>query len=124
MFRYYYQEKITNMPIYIPESNEIDWEMFIQDENDRELTKEVYKNINHIEDYKVNHPDIPDKIYKKAESISKYGIKDKYLIYEKPFIFEELFAPDNMTLVICIACGLLFFYGKIIIEYYFQKIEA
>ena len=112
MFRYYYQE------IYIPESDEIDWEMFIQDENDRELTREVYENIGK---YRENHPDIPEKIYKKAQSISKWGVKDKYLICEKPCIFEELYASDNITPVICIACGLLFFYGKMIIEYYLEK---
>ena len=100
MFRYYYQE------IYIPESDEIDWEMFIQDENDRELTREVYENMD-------NHPDIPEK----SESISKWG-------YVKPCILDELYASDNMTPVICIACGLLFFYGKMIIEYYLQKIDG
>ena len=86
MFRYYYQE------IYIPESDEIDWEIFIQDEND---------------------PDIPEK----AQSISKWG-------YVKPCILDELYASDNITPVICIACGLLFFYGKMIIEYYLQKIDS
>jgi len=106
MFRYYYQE------IYIPESDEIDWEMFIQDENDRELTKEVYENIGKIDEYRENHPDIPQK----AQSISKYG-------YVKPCILDELYASDNMTPVICIVFGLLFFYGKMIIEYYLQKIE-
>jgi hypothetical protein len=121
MFRYYYQEKLTNMPVYIPKSDEIDWEMFIQDENERELTKEVYEN---IDEYRENHPDIPEKIYKKAQSISKWGVKDKYLICEKPCIFEELYASDNITPVICIACGLLFFYGKMIIEYYLEKIDG
>jgi hypothetical protein len=120
MFRYYYQERLTNMPIYIPESDEIDWEMFIQDKNDRELTREVYENMDKIDEYRENHPDIPEKIYKKAQSISKYGVKDKYLIYEKPCILDELYASDNMTHIICIACGLLFFYGKMIIEYYLQ----
>jgi hypothetical protein len=108
------------MPIYIPESDEIDWEMFIQDKNDRELTREVYENMDKIDEYRENHPDIPEKIYKKAQSISKYGVKDKYLIYEKPCILDELYASDNMTHIICIACGLLFFYGKMIIEYYLQ----
>jgi len=103
MLRYYYQETLTNMPIYIPESDEIDWEMFIQDENDRENM--------------ANHPDIP----KKAQSISKYGVQNNC---EKPCIFEELYASDNITPVICIACGLLFFYGKMIIEYYLQKIDG
>ncbi len=91
------------MPIYILESDEIDWEMFIQDENDRENM--------------ANHPDIP----KKAQSISKYGVQNNC---EKPCIFEELYASDNITPVICIACGLLFFYGKMIIEYYLQKIDG
>lgn len=117
MFRYYYQE------IYIPKSDEIDWEMFIQDENDRELTRKVYENIGKIDEYRVNHPDIPEKIYRKAESISKHGVIDKYIICVKPCILDELYASDNMTPVICIACGLLFFYGKMIIEYYLQKIE-
>ena len=117
MFRYYYQETLTNMPIYIPESDEIDWEMFIQDENDRELTREVYENIDHIDEYRANHPDIPEKIYKKAQSISKYGVQNNC---EKPCILDELYASDNITPVICIACGLLFFYGKMIIEYYLQ----
>ena len=102
------------MPIYIPESDEIDWEMFIQDKNDRELTREVYENME-------NHPDIPEKIYKKAQSISKYGVQNNC---EKPCIFEELYASDNITPVICIACGLLFFYGKMIIEYYLEKIDG
>ena len=114
MLRYYHQEKLANMSIYIPESDEIDWEMFIEDENDRELTREVYENIKKIDEYRENYPDIPEKIYKKAESISKYG-------YIKPCIFEELYASDNMAPVIFIACGLLFFYGKMIIEYYLQK---
>ena len=96
MFRYYYQENP-------PKSDEIDWEMFIQDENDRE-------NIGKIDEYRENHPDIPQK----AQSISKYG-------HVKPCILDELYASDNMTHVICIACGLLFFYGKIFLEYYFQK---
>lgn len=51
MFRYYYQEKLTNMSVYIPKSDEIDWEMFIQDDNDRELTREVYENIGKIDEY-------------------------------------------------------------------------
>lgn len=101
------------MSFYIPESDEIDWEMFIQDDNDRELTREVYENIDHIDEYRVNHPDIPEKIYRKAESISKNGVKDKYLIGEKPCVLEELFASDNMIHVLFIACGLIFFYGKI-----------
>ena len=122
MFRYYHQEKLVNMPIYIPESDEIDWEMFIQDENERELTREVYENIGKIDEYMANHPEIPEKIYKKAQSISKYGVKDKYLICEKPSIIDEIYASDNMTHVTFIACSLLFFYGKMIIEYYFKKI--
>lgn len=104
MFRYYHQENLL-------ESDEIDWEMFIQDENERKITREVYENI-------ANHPDIPEKIYKKVEFISKNSVKDKYLLCEKPCVFEELYASDNMTPVICIAFGLLFFYGKMIIEYY------
>ena len=112
MFRYYYQEKLTNMPIYIPESDEIDWEMFIEDEHERELTREVYENINQIDEYRKNHPDIPEKIYLKVKSISKNGVKDKYLLCEKPCVLDELFASDNMIHVIFIACGLLFFYGK------------
>jgi hypothetical protein len=106
------------MNFYIPKSDEIDWEYMIQDENERNLTKEVYENIDCIEDYRVNHPDISEKIYKKAEFILKYGVKDKYLINEKKSVFEELYASDNMTHVIFIACGLIFFYGKMIIEYY------
>jgi len=121
MFRYYHQEKLVNMPIYIPESDEIDWEMFIQDENERELTREVYENIDKIDEYRENRPDIPEKIYKKAESISKNGIKDKYLICEKPCILDEIYASDNMTSITFIACSLLFFYGKMIIEYYLHK---
>ncbi len=109
------------MSIYIPESDEIDWEMFIQDENDRELTREVYENMDKIDEYRENHPEIPEKIYKKVQSISKYGVKDKYLICEKPFIIDEIYASDNMTHVTFIACSLLFFYGKMIIEYYLQK---
>jgi len=124
MFRYYHQEKLVNMPIYIPESDEIDWEMFIQDENERELTREVYENMGKIDEYRENHPDIPEKIYKKAQSISKWGVKDKYLICEKPCIIDEIYASDNMTHVTFIACSLLFFYGKMIIEYYLQKIDS
>lgn len=81
MLRYYYQENH-------PESDEIDWEMLIQDESK-------------IDEY-------PEKIYR----------------HEKPCVFEELYASDNMTHVICIVCGLLFFYGKMIIEYYLQKIDS
>jgi hypothetical protein len=124
MFRYYHQEKLTNMSVYIPESDEIDWEMFIQDENERELTREVYENIGKIDEYRENHPDIPEKIYKKAQSISKWGVKDKYLICEKPCIIDEIYASDNMTHVTFIACSLLFFYGKMILEYCFQKIDS
>ena len=119
MFRYYYQENLSNMKIYIPKSDEIDWEMLIEDENERNLTKEVYENMDHIEDYMDNHQDIPENIYKKALNIYKYGVKDKYLIYDKPCIFEELYASDNMIHVIFIACGLMFFYGRIIFNYYF-----
>jgi len=118
MFRYYHQEKLVNMPIYIPESDEINWEMFIEDENERKLTREVYENINKIDKYRENHRDIPEKIYKKAESISKHGVNYKYIICGKPCILDELYASDNITPVIFIACGLLFFYGKMIIEYY------
>jgi hypothetical protein len=118
MYHLFRQEKFLNIKYYIPKSDEIDWELFIKDENERNLIKEIYENINYIEDYKSKHPDIPEKIYKKAESILKYGVKDKYLICEKPDIFEELFSSDNMTHVIFIACGLLFFYGKIFIENY------
>lgn len=118
MYHLFRQEKFLNMQFYIPKSNEIDWELLIEDENERNLTKKVYENINNIEDYRRNHPNISEKIYKKAESISKYGIKDKYLIHEKPDIFEELFASDNMNHVIFIVYGLLFFYGKIFIENY------
>lgn len=112
MLHYYRQEKIINKPFYIPLSNEINWEMFIQDKNERELTKEIYENIGKIDEYMMNKPNIPEKIYENVYFISKYGVKDKYLIYEKPFGFY------NITPVICIACGLLFFYGKIFIEYY------
>ena len=106
------KERFLNMKYYIPKSDEIDWEMLINDENERELTREVYENINQIDEYRKNHPDIPEKIYLKVKSISKNGVKDKYLLCEKPCIFEELYASDNMTHVIFIACGLLFFYGK------------
>ena len=112
MLRYYHQEKLVNMPIYIPESDEIDWEMLIHDENDRELTREVYENIEKIDEYRANHPEIPEKIYKKAQSISKWGVKDKYLLCEKPCILDELYASDNMIHIVFIVCGLLFFYGK------------
>ncbi len=105
------------MPIYIPESDEIDWEMFIQDENERELTREVYENIDKIDKYRENHPEIPQK----AQSISKYGVQNKY---EKPSIIDEIYASDNMTHVTFIACSLLFFYGKMFLEYYFQKIDG
>ena len=118
MYHLFRQEQFLNMQFYIPKSNEIDWELLIEDENERNLTKKVYENINNIEDYRRNHPNISEKIYKKAELISKYGIKDKYLIHKKPDIFEELFASDNMNHVIFIVCGLLFFYGKIFIENY------
>jgi len=42
------------MSIYIPESDEIDWEMFILDENERELTRKLYENINQIDEYRKN----------------------------------------------------------------------
>jgi len=42
------------MSIYIPESDEIDWEMFILDENERELTRKFYENINQIDEYRKN----------------------------------------------------------------------
>jgi hypothetical protein len=106
------------MKLYIPKSDEIDWELLIEDVHERNLTKNVYENIDFIEDYKANNPDIPEKIYKKIESILKYGVKDKYLIYDKPCVLEELYDSDNITHVIFIACGLLFFYGKIFIDYY------
>ena len=118
MYHLFRQEQFLNMQFYIPKSNEIDWELLVEDENERNLIKNVYENIDNIEDYKVNHPNIPEKIYRKAESILKYGIKDKYLICEKSDIFEELFASNNMNHIIFIVCGLLFFYGKIFIENY------
>ena len=113
MFRYYHQEKLVNMPIYIPESDEIDWEMFIEDENERKLTREVYENIKKIDEYRESHPDIPEKIYKKAEFISKNGVNYKYIICGKPCILDELYASDNIIHVIFIVCGLIFFYGKL-----------
>jgi len=36
----------------------------------------------------------------------------------KKCVFEELYASDNISHVIFIACGLLFFYGKIFIDNY------
>jgi hypothetical protein len=117
MYHLFRQDKFLNMPLYIPKSDEIDWELLILDENDRNLTKEVYENIDYIEKYKVNHPNIPDNIYKKAQSILKYGVQNKYLIYEKPSIIDELFESEDMTSITFIACGLLFFYGKIFLEY-------
>ena len=101
------------MSIYIPESDEIDWEMFIQDDNERELTKKVYENIDKIDEYRENHPEIPEKIYKKAEFISKNGVNDKYIICGKPCILDDLYSSNNMIHVIFIVCGLLFFYGKL-----------
>ena len=124
MHHLFRQDKLVNMPVYIPESDEIDWEMFIHDENERELTREVYENISKIDEYRENHPDISEKIYKKAQSISKYGVKDKYLICEKPCILDELYASDNMTSITFIACSLLFFYGKIFLEYLQEKINS
>jgi hypothetical protein len=118
MHHLYRQEKFLNMKIINPKSSEIDWELLIEDENERNLTKKVYENIDNIENYKKNHPNIPEKIYKKAESILKYGLKDKYLICGKTDIFEELYVSDNMTHIVFIVCGLLFFYGKMIIENY------
>lgn len=95
------------MPIYIPESDKIDWEMFIEDEYERELTRKLYENINQIDEYRKNHPEISEKIYIKVKSICKYGIKDKYLLSEKPSVL-----PDNMIHALFIACGLIFLFGK------------
>lgn len=124
MYHLFRQDKFLNIPIYIPKSDEIDWELLIPDENERQLTKEIYDNINNIEDYKVNHPNIPDNIYKKVWSISKYGVQNKYLLYEKPSIIDELFESEDMTSITFIACGLLFFYGKIFLEYLQEKINV
>jgi hypothetical protein len=118
MYHLFRQDKFLNMPIYILKSDEIDWELLIPDENERNLTKEAYENLNNIEDYKINNPNIPDKIYKKAQSIHKYGVQNKYLKYEQPSIIDELFESNDMTCIIFIACGVMFFYGKILLEYY------
>jgi hypothetical protein len=95
------------MPIYIPESDKIDWEMFIEDENECKLTRKLYENINQIDEYRENHSDNPEKIYIKVKSICKNGIEDKYLLIEKPSVL-----PDNMIHVLFIACGLIFLFGK------------
>ena len=124
MYHLFRQDKFLNMHVYIPKSYEIDWELLISDENERRLTKEVYENINNIEDYRVTHPNIPDKIYKKIWSISKYGVQNKYLKYEKLSIIDELFESEDMTSITFIACGLLFFYGKNFLEYLEEKIYA
>ena len=124
MYHLFRQDKFLNMHVYIPKSYEIDWELLISDENERRLTKEVYENINNIEDYRVTHPNIPDKIYKKIWSISKYGVQNKYLKYEKLSIIDELFESEDMTSITFIACGLLFFYGKKFLEYLEEKIYA
>jgi cAMP phosphodiesterase len=123
MYHLFRQDKFLNMPLYIPKSDEIDWELLILDENDRQLTKEVYENINNIENYRLTHPNIPDNIYKKAMSISKCGVQNKYLKYEKPSIIDELFKSEDMTSITFVACGLLFFYGKILLEYLQEKID-
>jgi len=123
MYHLFRQDNFLNMPIYIPKSDEIDWELLIPDENERNLTKEVYENLNNIEEYKENHPNIPDKVYKKALSISKCGVQNKYLKYEQPSIIDELFKSEDMTSITFVACGLLFFYGKIFLEYLQEKID-
>jgi hypothetical protein len=109
------------MPIYIPESDEIDWEMFIEDKNERELTREVYENINQIDEYRENHPDIPEKIYIKVKSIYKHGIEDEYLLSEKRSVL-----PDNMIHTLFIACILIFLFGKMfcLFRIFFTKIDA
>ena len=67
------------MTIYIPKSDEIDWEFLI--------LKKVYK---------VNIPNIS----------------------------YELFKSEDIRSVTIIACGLLFFYGKIFLEYLQEKIDV
>jgi hypothetical protein len=124
MYHLFRQDKFLNMPVYIPKSDEIDWELLILDENERQLTKEVYENINNIEDYKVNNPNIPDKVYKKAYSINTCGVQNKYLKYEHPSIIDELFKSEDMTSITFIACGLLFFYGNIFLEYLQEKFDV
>lgn len=124
MYHLFRQYKFLNMPVYIPKSDEIDWELLILDENERQLTKEVYENINNIEDFKLSHLNIPDKVYKKAYSINTCGVQNKYLKYEHPSIIDELFKSEDMTSITFIACGLLFFYGKIFLEYLQEKIDV
>jgi len=75
------------MTIYILKSDEIDWELLILD---------------------MNNPNISDRIYKKAFLIKKY---------EQPSIIDELFKLEDITNITFVACGLLFFYGKILLEY-------
>jgi hypothetical protein len=123
MYHLFRQDKFLNITIYIPKSDEIDWEFLILDENERYLTKEVYENIDCIEDFKKNHPNIPDKIYKKVFSIKKYGVQNKYLKYEQPSIIDKLFESEDMTSITFIACGLLFFYSKNFLEYLQKKID-
>jgi len=121
MYHLFSQEKLLNISIYIPKSYEINWELFIKDENERNLIKEIYEKIDNIDDinnYKKNNPDIEEKIYQKLYSIYKCGIRDKYLKYDNPSIIDEFFKSDNITRITFIAFGLLFFYGKIIFEYF------
>jgi hypothetical protein len=121
MIHLFYQEKLLNMSVYIPKSYEIDWELFIQDENERNLTKELYEkidNIDQIDEYKANNPDIPEKIFKYVYAISNCGVADKYLKYNHPTFIEELFESEDIVRISFIGVGLLVFFTKGIFEYF------
>lgn len=121
MYHLFYQEKLLNMSEYIPKSDEIDWELLIKDENDRNLTKEIYEKIaqiDQIDEYKANNPDIPEKIYKKAYSISKCGVAEKYLKYNHPTFIEELFESEDIVRVSFIGVELLVFFAKGVFQYF------
>lgn len=124
MIHLFYQEYILNKSVHIPETKEIDWELFIQDENERNLTKEIYDEIsttkqwNDIDEYINKNLDIPDKILKNIYAISKRGIEDKYLKYNHPTVFEELFESEDMVRVSFIGFGLAFFFVKGVFQYF------
>jgi len=118
MYHLFCQEKLLNMSVYIPKSNEIDWELLIEDENERNLTKEIYEEIDNIDEYKKNNPDIPEKIFQKAYSISRCGVPNKYLKYYNPNFIEELFESEDIVRVSFIGVGLLIFFTKGVFEYF------
>lgn len=130
MIHLFYQEYILNKSVYIPKSDEIDWEIFIQNDYYRDKIINKYNEIditnqwNHIslydtfDEYKNNNPNELEYILHIIYAISKQGVSEKYLKYNHPTFIEELFESEDMVKISFIGIGLLVFFAKGIFEYF------